>query len=96
MTDGQGRLVSFKNCLIIMTSNLGSQEIYRHTVVQQQQQQQGEAQLTPVRVHGMQRSPSCGAARSIRAMQRTRPCGALCAPLLMSVLHASSRDGCAG
>lgn len=31
MTDGQGRLVSFKNSLIIMTSNLGSQEVYRHT-----------------------------------------------------------------
>jgi ATP-dependent Clp protease ATP-binding subunit ClpB len=32
VTDGQGRLVSFKNCLIIMTSNLGSTEVYRHTV----------------------------------------------------------------
>jgi hypothetical protein len=29
VTDGQGRLVSFKNSIIIMTSNLGSQEIYR-------------------------------------------------------------------
>ncbi len=87
--------MSFKNCLIIMTSNLGSQEIYRHTVVQQQQQQ-GEALLTPVRVHSMQRSPSCGAARWIRAMQRMRPGGALCAPLLMLMLHAFSRDGCSG
>jgi ATP-dependent Clp protease ATP-binding subunit ClpB len=28
VTDSQGRLVSFKNCLIIMTSNLGSAEIF--------------------------------------------------------------------
>ena len=27
MTDGQGRTVDFKNTVIIMTSNLGSQEI---------------------------------------------------------------------
>jgi ATP-dependent Clp protease ATP-binding subunit ClpB len=29
MTDGQGRTVDFKNTVIIMTSNLGSQEIQR-------------------------------------------------------------------
>ncbi|KAL6756139.1 P-loop containing nucleoside triphosphate hydrolase protein [Haematococcus lacustris] len=29
VTDGQGRLVSFKNSIIIMTSNLGSAEIFR-------------------------------------------------------------------
>jgi len=27
LTDGQGRMVSFKNCIIIMTSNIGSQTI---------------------------------------------------------------------
>lgn len=27
MTDSQGRVVGFKNCIIIMTSNLGSQTI---------------------------------------------------------------------
>ncbi len=27
LTDGQGRTVSFKNCIIIMTSNLGSKEV---------------------------------------------------------------------
>ena len=27
MTDGQGRTVDFKNCVIVMTSNLGSAEI---------------------------------------------------------------------
>ncbi len=31
VTDSQGRLVSFKNAIIIMTSNLGSQEIYRES-----------------------------------------------------------------
>ena len=25
LTDGQGRTVDFKNCVIVMTSNLGSQ-----------------------------------------------------------------------
>ena len=30
LTDGQGRVVDFKNTLIIMTSNLGSQEIMKH------------------------------------------------------------------
>jgi len=28
LTDGQGRTVSFKNCVIIMTSNLGSQRVH--------------------------------------------------------------------
>ena len=27
LTDGQGRLVNFKNSIVIMTSNIGSQEI---------------------------------------------------------------------
>ncbi|PLX48758.1 MAG: ATP-dependent chaperone ClpB [Desulfobulbaceae bacterium] len=30
MTDGQGRTVDFKNCILIMTSNLGSQIIMEH------------------------------------------------------------------
>lgn len=30
LTDGQGRTVDFKNCVIIMTSNLGSQGIHDH------------------------------------------------------------------
>ncbi|RBP49107.1 ATP-dependent Clp protease ATP-binding subunit ClpB [Arenicella xantha] len=30
LTDGQGRTVDFKNCVIIMTSNLGSQSIHDH------------------------------------------------------------------
>ena len=30
LTDGQGRVVNFKNCIIIMTSNVGSQNIRDH------------------------------------------------------------------
>ncbi len=30
LTDGQGRTVDFKNCVIIMTSNLGSQSVQEH------------------------------------------------------------------
>ena len=30
MTDSQGRVVSFKNCVIIMTSNLGSADVFEH------------------------------------------------------------------
>ena len=30
LTDGQGRVVNFKNCIIIMTSNVGSQIIREH------------------------------------------------------------------
>jgi len=30
LTDGQGRTVDFKNCVIIMTSNLGSQRVHDH------------------------------------------------------------------
>lgn len=30
LTDGQGRTVDFKNCVIIMTSNLGSQSVHDH------------------------------------------------------------------
>lgn len=31
LTDGQGRTVDFKNCVIIMTSNLGSQSVHEHS-----------------------------------------------------------------
>jgi len=30
LTDGQGRTVDFKNCVIIMTSNLGAQRVHEH------------------------------------------------------------------
>jgi ATP-dependent Clp protease ATP-binding subunit ClpB len=30
VTDNQGHTVSFKNCVIIMTSNLGSAQIFEH------------------------------------------------------------------
>ena len=30
VTDSQGRVVSFKNCVIIMTSNLGSADVFEH------------------------------------------------------------------
>lgn len=30
LTDGQGRTVDFKNCVIVMTSNLGSQRVHEH------------------------------------------------------------------
>ena len=32
LTDGQGHLVSFKNCILIMTSNIGSDMIYENTL----------------------------------------------------------------
>ncbi len=31
LTDGQGRTVNFRNCVIVMTSNLGSQQIQEHS-----------------------------------------------------------------
>lgn len=40
LTDGQGRSVDFKNTLIIMTSNLGSQEIMAHGVMGREKIQQ--------------------------------------------------------
>ena len=30
LTDGQGRTIDFKNCVIVMTSNLGSQSVHDH------------------------------------------------------------------
>jgi ATP-dependent Clp protease ATP-binding subunit ClpA len=56
----QGRVVSFKNAIIIMTSNLGSAEIFNHAYKAQQhkassqetgaRRTQGQA-LLPARVH---------------------------------------------
>lgn len=39
VTDSQGRMVSFKNAIIIMTSNLGSGEIYAKTVTTRKKNQ---------------------------------------------------------
>ncbi|WP_350454998.1 ATP-dependent chaperone ClpB [Slackia heliotrinireducens] len=41
LTDGQGRVVNFKNAIIIMTSNVGSQSIRDYGTQRQQQQQSG-------------------------------------------------------
>ncbi len=50
LTDSQGRLVSFKNSLILMTSNLGSENI--EPVKTEQQQQKMQAQIMKnVRAH---------------------------------------------
>jgi ATP-dependent Clp protease ATP-binding subunit ClpB len=43
ITDSQGRLVDFKNCVIIMTSNVGSQYILDDVLSQQQQEGGGGA-----------------------------------------------------
>ena len=40
LTDGQGRVVDFKNTLIIMTSNLGSQEILAQGLMEREKLQQ--------------------------------------------------------
>jgi hypothetical protein len=53
VTDGQGRLVSFKNCLIIMTSNLGSAEVYRHTL-----QAQKKKAAAPLALQGQSSLPN--------------------------------------
>jgi hypothetical protein len=56
VTDSQGRTVSFKNAIIILTSNLGSQEIYAHTIKRDagQQGQAGDpAQLSEADKQGM-------------------------------------------
>ena len=49
MTDGQGRTVDFKNTVIIMTSNLGSQEI--QNLVGHPQEEVKEAVMQEVRQH---------------------------------------------
>ena len=42
LTDGQGRVVSFKNAIIIMTSNVGSQYIREFASVNEQKQTMGD------------------------------------------------------
>uniref|UniRef100_A0A383VLZ4 Clp R domain-containing protein n=1 Tax=Tetradesmus obliquus TaxID=3088 RepID=A0A383VLZ4_TETOB len=54
VTDSQGRVVSFKNAIIIMTSNLGSAEIFNHAY-KAQQAKAGAAQETDVRELVMER-----------------------------------------
>lgn len=49
MTDGQGRTVDFKNTVIIMTSNLGSDEIQR--LAEAPHEQVKEAAMREVRAH---------------------------------------------
>lgn len=51
VTDTQGRLVSFKNCLIIMTSNLGSAEIFRDLVKSHDRAEVKERVMDHVRGH---------------------------------------------
>ncbi|MEN8258589.1 MAG: ATP-dependent chaperone ClpB [Thermodesulfobacteriota bacterium] len=48
MTDGQGRTVDFKNCILIMTSNLGSQIIMEHGTGDPQRM---EKELTDILKH---------------------------------------------
>ncbi|KAF6253273.1 P-loop containing nucleoside triphosphate hydrolase protein [Scenedesmus sp. NREL 46B-D3] len=43
VTDSQGRVVSFKNAIIIMTSNLGSAEIFNHAYKAQQHKAASQA-----------------------------------------------------
>lgn len=45
LTDNQGRTVSFKNCIIIMTSNIGSQDILQAPVINDALKQAIEKQL---------------------------------------------------
>ncbi|WIA41731.1 hypothetical protein OEZ86_009074 [Tetradesmus obliquus] len=54
VTDSQGRVVSFKNAIIIMTSNLGSAEIFNHAY-KAQQAKAGAAQEADVRELVMER-----------------------------------------
>ena len=42
LTDGQGRLVSFKNAIIIMTSNIGSQAIHEYESANAQKETMGD------------------------------------------------------
>ncbi|KAI8471940.1 MAG: P-loop containing nucleoside triphosphate hydrolase protein [Monoraphidium minutum] len=50
VTDSQGRTVSFKNCVIIMTSNLGSGEIFAHLPSDSREALQGRV-MDAVRGH---------------------------------------------
>jgi ATP-dependent Clp protease ATP-binding subunit ClpB len=51
MTDGQGRTVDFKNTVIVMTSNLGSQEIQRLSMAGADPDLVKEAVMGEVRNH---------------------------------------------
>ena len=48
LTDSQGRTVSFKNCIIIMTSNIGSQEILEAKIITDDLKRSIEKQLYSV------------------------------------------------
>lgn len=45
LTDGQGRTIDFKNCVIIMTSNIGSNIILEHKVIDEKIKQEIERLL---------------------------------------------------
>lgn len=45
LTDNQGRTVSFKNCIIIMTSNIGSQDILQSAIIDDALKHRIEIQL---------------------------------------------------
>ena len=53
LTDGQGRTVDFKNTIVIMTSNIGSQRIlqYRGSYVGEEYERMKEAVLDELRQH---------------------------------------------
>ncbi|KAG1662130.1 hypothetical protein FOA52_012992 [Chlamydomonas sp. UWO 241] len=51
VTDSQGRTVSFKNCIIIMTSNLGSNMIMEMSAAGMGQEETKEAVMGAVRAH---------------------------------------------
>jgi ATP-dependent Clp protease ATP-binding subunit ClpB len=51
LTDGQGRTVDFRNTVVVMTSNLGSQELQRLSVERRDQEAIREAVLAEVRRH---------------------------------------------
>ncbi|MBM3380045.1 MAG: ATP-dependent chaperone ClpB [Betaproteobacteria bacterium] len=51
LTDGQGRTVDFRNTVIVMTSNLGSQELHRMSLERRDQEAIRDAVLAEVRRH---------------------------------------------
>jgi ATP-dependent Clp protease ATP-binding subunit ClpC len=59
LTDAQGRTVDFKNCVIIMTSNVGAPQIQRESGFgfrggEREQQQQAEAAYDRMKMHVME------------------------------------------
>jgi ATP-dependent Clp protease ATP-binding subunit ClpC len=59
LTDAQGRMVDFKNCVIIMTSNVGAPQIQRESGFgfrggEREQQQQAEAAYDRMKMHVME------------------------------------------